>query len=1355
MKSYQHCEFRHEREAFAELERKLPTELDGIELYPSVYLSDASRNLYHECDLLVLAQSFAAVVELKHWKGEIEVSDNVWKRGGVNVRDPHEVNLPKAKVFKSLLEKTLPAAKIPFVQSITVLTHEGAAVSGADSAFDIAGSLDSKNGRVGDHLTFDGMSELAHYLKERVKRDIKAGRNQLRPQDFRRLVATLDQSFDEGPRREDFTDQISGFKIREEIENTSRYVSYLAEANPSNNESLYRLRVFGPASSDPALRAQQFRSLDILEDLPFHENIRPVRAHPNERNLVVEVCRWSGSQTLDQVLQAGNKLSSRFAARIVRDISRALDHIHNSDAGLIHRNITPRSIIVGRDDHIELTDFDLTFDPQSDFTVMAEDLTQKGKEYSAPETLAGKPDYKSDIYSLGKLFHELLSRRMDDIPEDDELVTLAEEMTSSTILDRPTAKNVIERISRIFDDSERASATQAQLAPSETISRDPQVGDTHDTWTLVEELGAGGTSKVFHGESHGDSATLKIFHPETQRDSCLAERDFLRRANSPFVAGFRGFTQWANSRWCIIQEFINGKSLRSLIDEGSKPDPELFKNISEQILTALNDIHSPSGLYESGDVEPTIHNDVTPGNIILNPMRKLAKLVDFGMASQEGLTVIGGTPGYVAQDLITKEGYVATPSGDLFSLGITLVEWATGIRPTDPTTIPPLFADELSDEIRGPLTQVLTRAISNGSDRYASAEEMLEGFKNAFWGEGLTDSGSNDEKGYKDRDPESPITPQGLGKGENSTSTLNSESEAFVEYLNTIHNVSADNRHALAEAQATSPFFSDLHVEMKLTESILEILSSGEESVIMLTGHAGDGKSTVAVEIMKRARGLALDMPLPHAPKEEEVVELGGQSLAIVKDMSELPATDRLQKLTEAMEDQGSALIVSNTGPLLGTFREYFGQSNSEKRGIEQDVLARLNEPLVGERLGDRNCFEINSRKKVYIANLSMLGNIDVAVKLLEKLTFHPAWDSCETCEAKEICPIKLNVDLLRSKPKLVQRRVGFVYDRLTAYGRRMTIRQIAAHLSFSLTSGRSCKEICEDNIKSSNSPVFSETFFGHAGVLTPKASNALFCLKQMADLHFGASSSPEFDQITQEDRVGDVVDLPSPTEPYVMNWKGEAQKVLGGESRRRLRRLVFIFGVFQPENRYLEAPFINEFLKSPMLQTLDSWIEHGNVGAGLEKQKFIRKTVGVLMEEFTGCIVPEKGSDKLFITLRRPDEKMFQSVQVVLKVLLVDEFDVVFSESLKLPVLEHERSGARLVLTLPLLDFIDGRSRGELTSSLDAIHRASLEQFRGELLGDTQLDSDVVTLLEVDAQGDIATHKFSPADNGNKLVYQ
>lgn len=260
MKPYDHCEFEHERKAFAQLQAKLP-ETDELEIYPSIYIADDSRKVYHECDMLVISKSFAAVVELKHWAGEVDIEQGQWMRHGEPVRDPHEINLPKAKVFKSLLERCLPATQVPYVQSIVVLTNEEADVRGADSAFDIIGRLDTQKGKIGDHLTFNGVDDLAKYLRERVRRDLDAHRAALRPADFHRLRKALDERFS-SIKRADFADQISGYRIQREIENTSRFVSYLAEANPPRGDTVYRLRVFGAASTDQAVLERQFRSID-------------------------------------------------------------------------------------------------------------------------------------------------------------------------------------------------------------------------------------------------------------------------------------------------------------------------------------------------------------------------------------------------------------------------------------------------------------------------------------------------------------------------------------------------------------------------------------------------------------------------------------------------------------------------------------------------------------------------------------------------------------------------------------------------------------------------------------------------------------------------------------------------------------------------------------------------------------------------------------------------------------------------------------------------------------------------------------------------------------------------------------
>lgn len=613
MKSFNHSEFEHERRAFANLYKLLP-ESECYELYPSLYITDRSRRIKHECDALFISKSFAAVIELKDWLGDIEVTPNSWLRFGKPTRNPHEVNLPKAKVFRSLMEQVLPAIRLPFVQSIVVLTSDKATVTGEDSAFEIVREIEHTS-RIGDHLTFFGVEELAKYLCQRVARDQRNSREVLTAQTFKKLRAVWDSNFEVGCLRANYADQIPGFKIKQEIEHNDRYVGYVAEANPQRGDSLYRLRVFGVAAESESDQARQFRSLDALEALPPHPNIKRVYRHPNEKGLVVEVCQWGDVSTLDQILETNDNISVNFAVRIIREVARALCHIHESDAGLIHRNVVPRSILVGRDDHIELTDFDFAFDPSADYTVMSCSFSEYEKRYFAPEALIGSADYASDIYSLGQTFIELLERSEDHI--DEKLEHLCKRMVEHELSKRLSARELVNFLNDWLGE---CPENGEELLINDEIQL-PEIGHTHDTWLLKERLGSGGTCEVFLGDSLGDLAALKIFRADVPRDKCLTERDFLRVSNSNFIAKFRGFLQWNGIYWCIVTEYVQGVTLKALISEGDRPDAHTFMTVASQIIQALIDLHEPRSIDYKGEECNLIitHNDVTPGNIIFNP----------------------------------------------------------------------------------------------------------------------------------------------------------------------------------------------------------------------------------------------------------------------------------------------------------------------------------------------------------------------------------------------------------------------------------------------------------------------------------------------------------------------------------------------------------------------------------------------------------------------------------------------------------------------------------------------------------------------------------------------------------------
>lgn len=126
-----------------------------------------------------------------------------------------------------------------------------------------------------------------------------------------------------------------------------------------------------------------------------------------------------------------------------------------------------------------------------------------------------------------------------------------------------------------------------------------------------------------------------------------------------------------NNQLIIIEEYISGKTLESILKEREKLSEEEVKKIAIAVLTILKNITAEI---------PLVHRDIKPSNIIIKDNGELF-LIDFNTAKiiyeeKSRDTILLGTEGYAA-----PEQYGFAPSNiqtDIYAIGVMMNELLTG-----------------------------------------------------------------------------------------------------------------------------------------------------------------------------------------------------------------------------------------------------------------------------------------------------------------------------------------------------------------------------------------------------------------------------------------------------------------------------------------------------------------------------------------------------------------------------------------------------------------------------------------------------------------------------------------------------
>ncbi|WP_353932813.1 serine/threonine-protein kinase [Okeanomitos corallinicola TIOX110] len=268
----------------------------------------------------------------------------------------------------------------------------------------------------------------------------------------------------------------------------------------------------------------------------------------------------------------------------------------------------------------------------------------------------------------------------------------------------------------------------------------------NNRYQVIKVLGAGGFGETSLAEDihlpsrrcfvikelkpiNHDPATSQLVQQRFEREAAILEN--LGETSDQIPKLYAYFPE--NGKFYLVQEWIEGQTLSSIIESKGKLSEAVVKEILLSLLSVLDYVHSKG----------IIHRDIKPDNIILRSQDNKPVLIDFGAVKETIRTVVNpagnavqsiviGTPGYMPSEQAIGRPVYAT---DIYSLGLTAIYLLTGQSPQELETHPQTgqiqwqqYAAGISPE----MVQILTQAIEpRPGDRYTTASKMLYALKSA------------------------------------------------------------------------------------------------------------------------------------------------------------------------------------------------------------------------------------------------------------------------------------------------------------------------------------------------------------------------------------------------------------------------------------------------------------------------------------------------------------------------------------------------------------------------------------------------------------------------------------------------
>ena len=343
-------------------------------------------------------------------------------------------------------------------------------------------------------------------------------------------------------------------------------------------------------------------------------------------------------------------------------------------------------------------------------------LTDREDQMKGSYHLALTYEQMGRVEEACRLYEKILSIDYHHADVADRVKALAKQVTHSGVSNSSSQR-------RALPETLRAPAPAAAQGAAANISGRLEV---------TRKLGQGRYAIVLEAYDRAlqKKVAAKRYPPASAETPDMVQR-FLREAqraaelSHPNLVNVYGTGEDQEGRY-IIEELVEGRTLRELLDEKIRLEPARVIEMATQICDLLGHAHR-KGIF---------HRDLRPENIFLVG-RDQVKVSDFGLkarmsdpASREGRSVC-----YVSPEALRLER--VDERSDIYALGVVLYEVLLGEPPFPPDTaafdhinVAPSFPAKVDRMLPGFMRKIIDRCLEKDrSRRYRTAAQVLDDLK--------------------------------------------------------------------------------------------------------------------------------------------------------------------------------------------------------------------------------------------------------------------------------------------------------------------------------------------------------------------------------------------------------------------------------------------------------------------------------------------------------------------------------------------------------------------------------------------------------------------------------------------------